>query len=356
MSKAGDKSVIPIPPPAAVTDPAELIRGHVRRTYGPRVLGPPPGFVSGLRIDFNEKLFKRNYREPVLMGTMAGSGAKATLATTCDFRAMGQDVVAMAINDLVAAGAEPLFVQHHLSGALVDASQIVELIAGLADGCELAACALLGGEGGQRGKADHPSGSFDLVASAVGVSELSRVVDGTRAEAGDAILGLSGTGIHAQAFEAVLRIIRDAELQVEHPFAELNAPEPLGRLLLAPTHNFGQAIVSLLRKYKVKQVVTGMAPVAAGGLIGSLSRILGDRLNAQIDATRLAAPPIFHFLQARGSLGEEEMFGTFSMGIGFMISVKPHFADAVMRHLNRKGESARVIGKLVRGTGRVLLK
>lgn len=341
---------------ADIGDAGQIIRQHVRRTYGPRVLGPPPGFLSGLRLDFNEKLFKRNYHEPVLMGTMAGTGAKATLAQAADYRGLGQDVVAMAINDLVAQGAEPLFVQHHLSGALVEAREIVQIIAGLADGCEQAGCALLGGESGHRERADHPSGTFDLVASAVGVCELSRAVDGSRAEAGDVLLGLAGAGIHAAAFEAAIRIVRTAELSVVHPFAELKSPDPLARVLLTPTHNHGSAIVSVLRKYKVKQVITGMASVAQGGLSGSLPRMLGDDLNGQLDATRWEPPAIFHFLQARGSLSDEQMFATFNMGIGFVVSVKPHFAEAVTRQLKRKGETVRVIGKLVKGAGRVVFK
>ena len=356
MSRRSDKSKSPDAPSVSAKDAAEIIRGHVRRTYGPRVLGPPAGTVSGLRLDFNEKLFKRNYHEPVLMGTMAGTGAKATMAQAADYRGLGQDVVAMAVNDLVAQGAEPLFVQHYLAGALVESREIVDVIAGLADGCEQAGCALLGGESGHRHRADHPSGTFDLVASAVGVCELSRAVDGSRAEAGDVLLGLAGAGIHAAAFEAAIRIVRAAELSIVHPFAELKAPDTLARVLLTPTHNHGSAIVSVLRKYKVKQVITGMASVAAGGLSGSLLRLLGSSLNAQIDATRWEPPPIFHFLQARGGLGDVEMFETFNMGIGYVVSVKPHFAEAVTRQLKRKGEMVRVIGELANGAGQVMMR
>ncbi|MEX2216958.1 MAG: phosphoribosylformylglycinamidine cyclo-ligase [Phycisphaeraceae bacterium] len=334
----------------------DLIKGHCRRTFGPRVLGAVGGFAGCFRLDYNEKLFKRNYKEPVLIGCTDGVGSKVKLAAKLGiYDTVGQDLVAMNVNDLIVQGGEPLFFLDYIALHKVEPEKVAAMVKGVADGCELAGCALLGGE-----TAEMPSvyseGDFDMAGFAVGVVELKRIIDGSKAEPGDVILGLASSGVHSNGYSLVNAVIREAKLDLDKVYPELDETRPLGRVLLEPTRIYAKSIVSVLRKYKVKQVISGMSHITGSGLPGNVPRCLGSHLNAVMNRKSWKPHPVFPFLARHGNIEDKEMLDVFNMGIGYVVFVKPHFADAVMDLLRRAGEQVSVVGKIAAGTGSLVLK
>jgi len=340
---------------AAGDEAASRYLAHMRRTFGPRVIENVGGFAGMFRLDYNEQLFKRNYRDPVLVACADGVGSKVLLARDLGVHdTVGIDLVAMNVNDLVVQGAEPLFFLDYIGVNRVDPAVAERIVAGVARGCEIAGCALLGGETAELPDI-YTKGEYDLAGFALGVVELKRVIDGTRVEPGDVVLGLASSGVHSNGFTLVRRIIDQARLDINKTCDELNDTRTLGQILLEPTRIYARSIVSLLRKYKVKQVVGGMSHITGGGLVGNIPRTLGDTLNARIDCKAWTPPPIFDFLKQHGNVPDKEMWRVFNMGIGYIVIVRPHFADSVARHLTEQGEQVTALGKIVKGTGKVVL-
>ena len=333
----------------------DMIEHHMKRTYGPRVLGRHGSFAGMFRLDYNEKLFQRNYRDPVLVGCTDGVGTKVLLAIQMGVHdTIGQDCVAMNVNDLIVQGAEPLFFLDYIGTHQLDPQHMTAIVKGVADGCELAGCALLGGE-----TAEMPSlyrkGEYDLAGFAVGVVELSRTIQGQRVEPGDVILGLASSGVHSNGYSLVHAIIREKKLDLRKTYPQLETTRTLGEVLLEPTRIYARSIVSVLRAYKVKQVISGMAHITGGGLPGNADRCLPPDVDAKIDRRAWDVPPVFRFLQEQGNVDDEEMLRVFNLGVGYVVIVKPHFAEAVADKLRRAGETVCVLGKTTRGTGKVLL-
>lgn len=334
----------------------DLIKGHCRRTFGPRVLGAFGGFAGCFRLDYNEKLFKRNYKEPVLIGCTDGVGSKIKLAAELKiYDTVGQDLVAMNVNDLIVQGGEPLFFLDYVAVNKVIPQQVADMVKGVADGCELAGCALLGGETAEMPSVYSP-GDFDMAGFAVGVCELKKIVDGSKIEPGDIILGLDSSGIHSNGYSLVRAIVREAKLDLHKIYPELDAKRTLGEVLLTPTRIYAKSIVAALRKYKVKQVITGMSHITGSGLPGNVPRCLNDKFNAVFQRKSWTPHPIFQFLQKHGNVADAEMFDVFNMGLGYIVIVKPHFADQVTEILRKNGETVNVVGKITKGTGMFVLK
>jgi phosphoribosylformylglycinamidine cyclo-ligase len=221
----------------------------------------------------------------------------------------------------------------------------------VAKGCEIAGCALIGGECAEMPDIYKP-GDFDIAGFCVGVVELSRVVDAARVKKGDVVIGLRSSGVHSNGYSLVRRIIKDAGLDLDRVYPELG-PDPLWKVLLEPTRIYAKPIVKLLSAYKKKKVVTGMAHITGGGLPGNLSRALGPKVDAVLDISSWAPNPIFPFLQQHGNVDRDEMFCVFNMGIGYTIIVRPAFSDAVCAKLAKLGEAPVVIGEITKGTGEV---
>jgi phosphoribosylformylglycinamidine cyclo-ligase len=340
-----------------------LIGRMLRRTHGPRVLGEHGAFAGMFRLDYNEKLFKRNYRDPVLVACTDGVGTKVRLAIRMGVHdTVGIDCVAMNVNDLIVQGAEPLFFLDYLGLHKQIPERTASIVRGVAKGCEIAGCALIGGECAEMPDI-YAEGDFDLVGFAVGVVELKRAIDPMRVERGDVIIGLASDGIHSNGFTLVRKIIDHAGLDLDRCYAELGSyaddhgqPRPLGAILLTPTRIYARPIVKILRHYRVKKVVSGMAHITGGGLPGNVNRALPDDVDVKIRLDAWTPPPIFPFLRKHGNVDEDEMFRVFNMGIGYVLIVRPAFADSIMRQLNRLGERALVLGKVVKGKGNVRLE
>jgi len=337
----------------------------MRRTHGPRVIDNPGGFAGLFRLDFNQKLFQRNYKDPVLVSCTDGCGTKVKLATQLKkFDTIGIDLVAMNVNDMVVQGAEPLFFLDYIAVSKVDSKMLTDIVRGVADGCTRSGCALLGGETAEMPDVYAP-GDFDLAGFAVGVVELARATDPQRVEKGDIVLGLASSGVHSNGYSLVRKVVETAGLDLGKVYAELNRgparsagqPQTLGDVLLTPTRLYAESIVKLLRQYKVKKVVTGMAHITGSGMEGNLCRALhaGEGgmggVDAVVDIESWPRPPLFTFLQKHGRIDEDEMRRVFNCGIGYTLIVRPTFAQAVKEKLEKLGETVYIIGKVVTGKG-----
>ncbi len=340
---------------------AASIQAGMRRTFGPRVLDRPGGFAGLVRLDYNESLFKHNYKDPVLVACTDGVGTKVHLGMELGaFDTLGIDLVAMCVNDLVVESAEPLMFLDYIAVQKVDQAILSELMKGIVKGCEIAGCALIGGETAEMNDLYRP-GEFDLAGFSVGVVELSRATDPTRVEPGDVVLGLASSGVHSNGYSLVRRIVQHAMLDLHRVYPEVSgdngdSAKTLGQILMTPTRIYAKPIVRVLRAYKVKKVVTGMAHVTGGGLAGNLERALHDKVDAVLDAGSWDVPPVFPFLQERGGVSDKEMARVFNMGVGFCLIVRPTFADSIARRLEKQGETVFRLGKITKGKGRVRLK
>lgn len=333
----------------------DKIKQSMQRTYSPRVIARHGSFAGLMSLDFSERLLKRRYRDPILVSGADGVGSKLLLGLECGrVEQLGIDLVAMSVNDILTTGAEPLFFLDYIGIHKVDPAIGERIVKGVADGCELADCALLGGETAELPSLYAP-GDFDLAGFAVGVCELRRVLDSTRVETGDVILGLASSGVHSNGFGLVRAIIDEAALDLNHVYAELDPQRTLGQVLLTPTRIYVRSIVTVLRRYKVKQVISAMSHITGGGLPGNLPRTLGPDQNARIQRKSWTPPAVFGFLQRHGSVEDDEMLRVFNMGIGYVVVVRPHFAQSVAHQLRRLGEQVCVLGKVVKGTGQMVL-
>ena len=330
----------------------DRIKPIVRRTHSPRVIGRHGAFAAMFRLDFNEKLFKRNYKDPVLVACTDGVGTKVKLAA--DFKVydtVGIDCVAMNVNDIIVQGAEPLFFLDYLGLSRLDPDDTTAMIAGVAKGCEIAGCSLIGGECAEMPDIYAP-GDFDVAGFCVGVVELKRATNPEKVRKGDVVIGLMSSGVHSNGYTLVRRIVADAKLDYRKKYAELGGMRLID-VLLEPTRIYAKPIVKLLAGYQRVTAVTGMAHITGGGLPGNVNRALPDDVDAVIDPASWTPHPIFPFLEKHGGVDRREMFRVFNMGIGYTVIVRPAHVKPVMAKLRRLGEKPAIIGEIVKGSGAV---
>lgn len=334
----------------------DLIQSHVRKTHGPRVLHNPWGFAGLFRLDYNESIFRRNFKDPVLLACTDGVGTKIRLAVDLNrFDTIGIDLVAMSVNDLVVQGGEPLiFLDYIACGKLVP-ERLEAIVRGIAEACKDCGAALLGGETAEMPEVYSPD-DIDLAGFAVGVVELSRVTDPARVEPGDVVIGLESDGVHSNGYSLVRRIVKEAGLDLHKVYKDLDTERTLGDVLLQPTRLYARPIVRLIRRYTVKKVIGGMAHITGGGLADNLVRALHGKVDAVLDESSWTAHPVFPFLQKHGGVEAAEMRRVFNMGIGYCLIVKPSFAASIEKQLTRLGERPHVIGRIERGSGAVHLR
>ncbi len=328
----------------------------IASTFGPRVIESQNGFAGMFRLDYDERLFKKNYKNPVLVACTDGVGSKVQLAGKIKkFDTVGIDLVAMNVNDMLVQGAEPLFFLDYLAVNKLEPKVITELVKGVAAGCRLADCALIAGETAEMPDT-YRKDDFDMAGFAVGVVERKKIITGKNIRPGDYILGLASSGLHSNGYSLVRNIcFKKAALKMTDILDELDGAG-LGDTLLEPTRIYVRAIVKLLSQYKVKRVVHGMAHITGGGLLGNIPRVLPKDCNAVIKKSNWPKHKIFTFLQKTGPVEEDEMFRVFNMGIGFVLIVSEDFADSIAKKLTRYGEQVYKIGRITTGTGKVILK
>ena len=330
------------------------IESAMRSTHGPRVFKDRHGGFAGLfRLDYDEQLFRRNYKKPVLVGCTDGVGTKVLVALEMDrLDTIGIDLVAMNVNDLITCGAEPLFFLDYLACHKLDPPRLLAVLEGIAAGCREASCALLGGETAEMPDL-YRKGDIDLAGFAVGVVEFNRTVDVRRVTPGDVVIGLPSSGVHSNGYTLVRKLIANAGCKLDQHYDELG--EKLGEAVLRPTRIYVNAVRAVLRRYSVKRVVAAMAHITGGGLKENIARVIPPGCDVALRTSQWECPPIFNFLRKLGT-ARSEMYKVFNMGIGYVFIVRPYYATAIMRILRRAGEKPARIGKVVRGTGQVQIK
>ena len=318
----------------------------VRSTYRPEVMGDIGGFGGLFDIG------RSGYRDPLLVSATDGVGTKAEIARqTGRLDTIGRDLVAMCVDDLVCAGAAPLFFLDYLAVGRLDPDAVEGLVAGIAAGCAEAGCALIGGE-----MAEHPgvmaADQFDLVGFAVGAVERDAVLDGTAAAAGDVLVGIESPNLRSNGFSLARHLAFDVAGRALDDPAWEGASTTLADELLAPSVIYALAVVAVLAAHEVHAV----AHVTGGGLPGNLPRVLDDSVDAVVDRSTWEVPRIFRELQAMGDVSDDEMDQVFNMGLGMVLAVPAQAADDVVATLAAHDRPARVVGELVVGTGRVQMR
>ncbi|MGD9649864.1 MAG: phosphoribosylformylglycinamidine cyclo-ligase [Dongiaceae bacterium] len=314
----------------------EVIKPLTRGTARPGADGSLGGF--GAIFD----LQAAGYKDPLLVSTTDGVGTKLKIAILAEKHdTIGIDLVAMCVNDLIVQGAEPLiFLDYYACGKL-EVEVAREVIAGIAAGCRIAGCALVGGETAEM-PGMYKSEDYDLAGFAVGAVERSMLLDGRTIGAGDVILGLASDGVHSNGFSLVRKIVEDLKLSYNSP-APFALDRKLGEALLTPTRIYVQSILPLIRQGKIK----GLAHITGGGLLENIPRVLPAHLRAEIDLKSWHLPPVFQWLKNAGNVPDEDMARTFNCGIGMMAVVAASEAAIVTADLTRSGEKVYQIGRIM---------
>jgi phosphoribosylformylglycinamidine cyclo-ligase len=310
---------------------------HARRTTRPEVLGGIGSFASFVQVP-------AGYREPVLVSSTDGVGSKLKVAFLADRHdTVGIDLVAMGVNDVLVHGAEPLYFLDYIGASRVDPARIERIVAGVAEGCRQARCALVGGEIAELPDL-YAAGEYDLAGFAVGVVEKSRIIDGSAVRPGDVVLGLASSGLHSNGFSLARRIVFDV-LGLTIDDACPGTERSVADVLLEPTRIYVASVLA------VREHVHAMAHITGGGLVGNLPRVLpaGCRAVLHRRAWEERAPAVFRVLQEAGRVSDAEMLRTFNMGIGYVLVVPAARADAVAASLEAAGERVHMIGEIVAG-------
>ena len=337
MSEAYKQAGVDI---AAGNEAVERMKKHVSRTFRPEVLTGLGGFGALFGLD------KDKYEEPVLVSGTDGVGTKLMLAFAMDKHdTIGIDAVAMCVNDIVVQGAEPLFFLDYLACGKVVPERIEAIVKGIADGCEQAGCALIGGETAEM-PGMYGEDEYDIAGFAVGIVDRKRLIDGSGIRPGDAVIGLASSGVHSNGYSLVRKVLLgDCGYSLDDTLPELGGAR-LGDVLLEPTRIYVKPVLRLIGRVEVK----GLAHITGGGFIENLPRVLPEGVNVEIAYGSWPVQPIFRLLQERGRISNRDMFTTFNMGIGMVAVVPADQADEAVRTLAAEGVEAYRIGTVTPGS------
>ena len=309
----------------------DAIKPYAKKTMRPGVLAGIGGFGALFEVP-------KKYREAVLVSGTDGVGTKLKLAFDLNRHdTVGQDLVAMSVNDILVQGAEPLFFLDYFACGKLDVQTATTVVKGIAAGCELAGCALIGGETAEM-PGMYPDGEYDLAGFAVGAVEKSEIIDGTTITPGDVVLGLASSGIHSNGFSLVRKVIERAKPDLNADFGG----RTLGDALMAPTRIYVKPVLALMETVPVK----GMAHITGGGLVENIPRVLGEALTAELDQKSWPLPPLFVWLQEHGGVADSEMHRVFNCGIGMVLIVAADQAAAAQAFLQKAGETVWNIGAI----------
>jgi len=316
----------------------ERIKELARATHGPEVLGGI-GRFGGLYA------LGEGPDDPVLVAGTDGVGTKLKIAFAMDRHdTIGIDLVAYCVNDIICHGARPLFFLDYVAAGKINPDQVAEIVAGIARGCREAGCALIGGETAEM-PGFYQRGEYDVAGFAVGMTTRARLIDGSRVEPGDVIVGIASTGLQASGFSLVREaVLNRAGWELHEPVPELGN-RPVGEVLLTPTAIYARTILSLMDAVDVR----GVANISGGGLPENLPRALPPGTQAVVERGRWTVPPVFRFVQKCGTIPEEEMWNTFNMGIGMAVVVPAGQADQAVAHVRSTGHDAWPIGYVAEG-------
>ena len=315
----------------------ELIKSHVKKTEIKGVIGGIGGFGGMFELPLNE------YKNPVLVSGTDGVGTKLKLAFLLDKHdTIGIDCVAMCVNDVACSGAKPLFFLDYIACGKNYPEKIEQIVKGVADGCVMSGCALVGGE-----TAEHPGlmpdDEYDLAGFTVGIGEKDKLVSGEYLKAGDALIAIASSGVHSNGFSLVRKVFNIGESTVNQYYDELGAT--LGEELITPTRIYVKPLLALMDKVRVNAI----SHITGGGFYENVPRMLNDNTLAVIEKEKCFKKPIFELIQKTGGISEHDMYNTFNMGTGIILAVDSDKADEAVRILNATGEKAAVVGEIKDG-------
>ena len=322
-----------------------MIKDAVRATYRPEVIGDLGGF-GGL-FALNTKA----YQDPVLVSGTDGVGTKLRLAFLLNKHdTIGQDAVAMCVNDILVQGAEPLFFLDYLAVGKLDPAQVAEVVTGVANACKESGCALIGGETAEMA-GFYPIGEYDIAGFAVGVAERSKLIAPSRVNVGDVLLGLPSSGVHSNGYSLVRKIIFEHKGCSGNEYME-ELGRTIGEELLTPTRLYPRICLPLIREFDIH----GMVHITGGGFYENIPRALPEHMGAEVNGAAWTIPPVFRLLQEWGNVDWTEMYRTFNMGIGMVLIVSSDEADRITAQLNAQNETVYHIGHVTEGAHDVVIK
>ncbi|WP_346117539.1 phosphoribosylformylglycinamidine cyclo-ligase [Micromonospora coerulea] len=322
----------------------ELLKSKVKQTRRPEVMGDLGGFAGLFRLD------TKKYKNPILASSTDGVGTKLVIAQQLDIHdTVGIDLVAMVVDDLVACGAEPLFLLDYIATGEVVPDKVAEIGAGIADGCRYAGCALLGGE-----TAEHPGvlrpDEYDISATGVGVVEESEILSPERVEVGDVVIAMRSSGLHSNGYSLVRHVLLGAgRMRLDVVIDDFGRQRTLGEELLTPTKIYAQDCLKLIAEAEVR----ALAHVTGGGIPGNLVRVLPEHVDAVVNRSTWKPQPVFDLIQSKGRIEDPEMEATFNMGVGMFAIVSAEDADRALATLTGRGVDAWHAGEIIEGSGNV---
>jgi len=315
----------------------ELIKKHVKRTYDRNVMGDLGSFGGFYSIADDKS------KEPVLVAGTDGVGTKLKLAFALNKHdTIGIDCVAMCVNDIVCQGAKPLFFLDYLATGKLEPEQVEQIVKGIADGCVQSGCALIGGETAEM-PGFYSAGEYDLAGFAVGIVDKSKVINGSKIVAGDALVGLASSGVHSNGFSLIRKLFGDTKEELEK--------DNIGEKLLTPTRLYVKTILSLIKKYNIK----GIAHITGGGFIENIPRIFPKGIGGEVDINSYPKEELFELITKKSGLGNDKLYNTFNMGIGMVLCVDSKDSGKVIAAAEELGEKAYLIGGTVNGEGLKIL-
>ena len=309
----------------------DRIKPFAKRTMRPEVMGGIGGFGALFEIS-------KKFKEPVLVSGTDGVGTKLKLAFQLNKHdTVGQDLVAMSVNDILVQGAEPLFFLDYFACGKLDVDTAATVVQGIAQGCELSGCALIGGETAEM-PSMYPDGEYDLAGFAVGAVEKSQIIDGSSIRPGDVVLGLASSGAHSNGYSLIRKVIEVAKPDLDADFHGRKMRD----VIMEPTRIYVKSLLSLMEKRA--GLVKGMAHITGGGLLENIPRVLADNLTAVLKKDAWTLPPLFQWLQQAGNVDAQEMYRVFNCGIGMAVIVAAEDAEFAAAELRASGETVFVLG------------
>ncbi len=320
----------------------------LRRTFTPRVLDAEGGFAGLFQLDFANQLFARRYEDPVLVACTDGVGTKLKVASQVGVHnTVGIDLVAMCVNDAICCGAELLFFLDYIAMAEDDPQLLAQIVDGISGACVECDTALIGGETAIMPDL-YRTGDYDLAGFCVGVVDRKRLIDGSSIAEDDVVIGIASSGLHSNGFSLVRKIVFEiAGLGADDYVDECDST--VGELLLKPTQLYVRVMREVLKHYRVKNVVHGIAHITGGGLLENLGRILPEGMRAVVDRGSWPVPPVFGWLAKLGDVDPDEMDRVLNMGIGLVMVVSPFYAESIQHQAAAAGLKSWPIGRIAAG-------
>ncbi|HZJ99469.1 MAG TPA: phosphoribosylformylglycinamidine cyclo-ligase [Tissierellaceae bacterium] len=322
----------------------QLIKGLIKKTHVPGVMSDIGGFAGLFQLDTSK------FKEPVLVSGTDGVGTKLKIAFMMDKHdTIGEDCVAMCVNDILCQGAKPLFFLDYIATGKLVPETMAKIVEGVSNGCIKAACALIGGETAEM-PGFYQDNEYDVAGFSVGAVDKSKIINGSNIEEGDIILGLPSSGIHSNGYSLVRKIIFEKQgMKIDTFVPELDTT--IGEELLIPTRIYTNPVYELVENYNIK----GLSHITGGGFYENIPRMLPEGLSAQIDLEAIDTPIIFNLLQKWGNIETKEMYSTFNMGVGMVMVLSQDEFPKVKEALDKKSEVFYELGRIVKGDEGVIL-